>query len=188
MQDALVHANIAKAKAGDIDAFGELVEEFQSTVRGFIAMVGAPRDAVEDLAQETFLAAFKALGTFDETCPFWPWLRAIARNLVRRHLTNESRENRLDHHEVRRILMDREPAPATDQHEEKFRLRFLLDCLKGLPEHSMDLVKHKYYTGKNSQEIAEILHLSPEAVRMSLVRIRTKLRGCVERHAVLEES
>ena len=75
-----VQDRVSRAKSGDIQAFGDLVEEFQASLRGFLALLGTPRDSIEDLAQETFVSAFKALNRFSEDKPFGPWIRGIARN------------------------------------------------------------------------------------------------------------
>lgn len=48
--ESWVRANVERTLAGDVEGFGELVESFQSTWLGFIAMLGAPVDRIGDLA------------------------------------------------------------------------------------------------------------------------------------------
>jgi len=63
------------------------------------------------------------------------------------------------------------------QEDERAALR---QCLEKLPERSRLLVRTRYYLGANSVEIADRLGMTPTAVRRALVRLRQRLRACVE--------
>lgn len=65
------------AQAGDLDAFGELVQRNRRAVfRAALACVGSPAEA-DDVAQEAFVAAFRKLGTFRGDAQFRTWLLSI---------------------------------------------------------------------------------------------------------------
>lgn len=70
----------------DQNAFGELVRRYQSPVRGFLARL-ADGDAhlADDLAQETFVKAWRKIGTFRSDAKFSTWLFGIACNEWRMH-------------------------------------------------------------------------------------------------------
>jgi RNA polymerase sigma-70 factor (ECF subfamily) len=71
---------VAKAKAGDPDAFGQLVERNEAKVYGLcLKMLGSTEDA-EDCLQEVFIKAFKALPGFRQEAQFSTWLYRIAYN------------------------------------------------------------------------------------------------------------
>ena len=71
---------VRMAKAGDSDAFGELVVRHEAKIYGLcIKMLGNPEDA-EDCLQEVFMKAFEALPTFREEARFSTWLYRIAYN------------------------------------------------------------------------------------------------------------
>lgn len=71
-------ALVRMAQAGDVDAFGDLVERHRRSVfRAALAATGSPTDA-EDVAQEAFVAAFQKLDTFRGDASFKTWLLAIA--------------------------------------------------------------------------------------------------------------
>jgi RNA polymerase sigma-70 factor (ECF subfamily) len=74
-------ALVARTLAGDDDAFAALVRIHQATVYNIAYRLVGQRETAQDLAQETFLRAFKALDTFDLNRPFGPWLYRIATNL-----------------------------------------------------------------------------------------------------------
>ena len=70
----------SKAKRGDIDAFGELVERFKERAYMIaLGFVGNPDDAM-DLSQEAFVKAFKAMRTFKDGSDFYPWFYAVLSN------------------------------------------------------------------------------------------------------------
>jgi RNA polymerase sigma-70 factor (ECF subfamily) len=184
--ESWVQSRVERAQSGDLEAFGDLVESFQGPVRGFIAMLGAPADAVEDVAQETFLLAYRDLNRFERGKPFGPWLRGIARNLVRRHRTEATGTSRLKQEAVARLLAARDAEPDAGGFPDRFRKEHLLECLKLLPERSVALIRGKYADGRDSTAIARSMNVRPEAVRMALVRIRLKLRECIGRRMALE--
>lgn len=84
-------ALIALAKKGDAAAFGELVRAYQR--KAYTVAYGFVRnreDALE-LAQEAFARAFKAMGRFDASAPFYPWLYRILKNACLNHLKRRRR-------------------------------------------------------------------------------------------------
>ena len=71
--------------------FMEQVENEQSGLKGFIRMLGVRPESVDDIAQETFVVAYKKLTMFERGTNFGAWLRTIARNLVRNELRRQGR-------------------------------------------------------------------------------------------------
>ena len=77
---------VAKARAGDLDAFGALVTRHQHRLVSFVRLMTSSaqdRDAAEDVAQEAFLRAYRALGQFRGQSTFRTWLYQIATNVAR---------------------------------------------------------------------------------------------------------
>ena len=77
---------IKRSRKGDLKAFEQIVRCEQDAVRAFLAVRLARVDEAEDLAQETFIVAFRELKTFHLDRPLRPWLVGIAHNLLRNHL------------------------------------------------------------------------------------------------------
>src|SRR5687768_16781518 len=89
---------VARARAGDLDAFGALVTRHQHRLVNFVRLMmssAADRDAAEDVAQEAFLRAYRALGQFRGQSTFRTWLYQIATNVARTHSAR-----RRDRHEA----------------------------------------------------------------------------------------
>lgn len=79
---------VAQALSGDRAAFGTLVERYQDAVYRIVRRTSrVDADRAEDLAQETFLRAFRALARFRGECSFASWLFRIATNLTINRVT-----------------------------------------------------------------------------------------------------
>jgi len=74
---------IARYLAGDETAAGELVRRHTAALARFLAAQGAPQEELEDLTQDAFFKAFRALGSFRGGASFRTWLLAIGGNALR---------------------------------------------------------------------------------------------------------
>lgn len=73
---------VAAARRGQPDAYGELVRRHQAAVYNVAYRLVGERQQALDLAQETFVRAYRALGSFDGERPFGPWVNRIAANVA----------------------------------------------------------------------------------------------------------
>jgi RNA polymerase sigma-70 factor (ECF subfamily) len=73
-------AHLRAARAGSVDAFEQLFRAHWPRAYRAALLVVHDAAAAEDIAQEAFLAAIRALDTFDRRCPFGPWLHRIVVN------------------------------------------------------------------------------------------------------------
>ena len=132
----------------------------------------------DELTHETFVFAFQNLKDFKVRHSFRAWLRAIALNLVRRELQRFAREQknqtRLQQEQLNQLISESEKQHAADE------VAFLEECIAQLPESMARLVADRYRSGRSSEEIAVEWQRSPEWVRVTLMRVRRKLRECIE--------
>ncbi len=77
--------------AGDPQAFGTLVDRYQTRLLNFINRTIGDRERAEDLVQEVFIRVFRHLHRFDQTKKFSTWIYTIASNLAKNELRNRSR-------------------------------------------------------------------------------------------------
>jgi RNA polymerase sigma-70 factor (ECF subfamily) len=82
---------IARVRAGDVAAFRALVERYQRRVHRVIYRMVHHAEDAEDLAQQAFIAAFDALGSFDDARAFSSWIYRIGINLAKDHLKSAKR-------------------------------------------------------------------------------------------------
>ena len=173
-------------KSPDKRWFIEQVEQEQSALRGFIRMLGVRPESVDDLAQETFVIAYKKLAMFEQGTNFGAWLRTIARNLVRNEIRRQSRR-RILATEVAEFLLDRADEKAThpaaqvertEQH--KRQVAALRACLQKLPKRSRRIVQQRYFEDLSLGVIAGYENTNANNISQILFRLRSSLFSCLK--------
>src|SRR5258708_30625650 len=80
MPDSSDRALVLRVRGGDSDAFGDLVQRYQTSVYNVCFRLLGEAGAAEDQAQEAFIRAYQRLDQFDAERPFGPWVRRGAAN------------------------------------------------------------------------------------------------------------
>jgi RNA polymerase sigma-70 factor (ECF subfamily) len=175
---------LERARAGSADAFADLVRLHQAIVRAFLGRFVRDRDMAENLAQETFLAAYRTLGTYRGEAPLRQWLLGIARHQALMYLRGEGRrpaqsleslEGNLA--QTMALRLQSESGNLSGQEE---RVAALKSCMESLAPASREMVREFYFRGQNASEIARATGKKEGAVWMSLLRIRQALRHCIK--------
>ncbi len=173
---------VRRAQAGSADAFRELVRRHQAQVHAFLGRFIARLDVVEDLAQETFLKAYRHLRAYRGESSPRVWLLGIAKNEALMQLRSErsrrSREAASFDAALSGWLAERGEAGSVEDQERE--LRALEDCLRGLAPESAGMIDAFYYRGESAADLARRAGKREGAVRMTLLRIREALRQCVQ--------
>ncbi len=152
----------------DQNAFGELVRRYQSPVRAFLArMARGDSHLADDLAQETFLKAWKKLHTFRGGARLSTWLFGIAFNEFR-GMARKRKELALDDVEN----LPEEPAAAADPHL-RMDLTGALDLLNSNERAAVVLCCQN---GLSHEEAAEVLDCPLGTVKTNVLRGKEKLR------------
>jgi len=175
-----VDSIVEKVRAGDLDAFGEIVAAFQADVWRSAAPILADRTLTQDVVQQAFLAAYRNLDKYRAGTDFSAWVRTIARNLARNAAVKRARGD--SHLEAYRIELVDEHTPRQwreDMAED--RSAALRHCREALPPDSRRMLTSYYQEGLPIATIAKQLNRSIAAVRQSLWRIRMALRDCIEK-------
>lgn len=177
-------ALVARAKAGDGRAFGELVERYmRRAYYAALGFVGSPEDAM-DLSQEAFVRAYRARGRLDPTRPFYAWLYQILRRLcfnfvrdrrTRRRRTEQASGWLVDQAADRHSTMN--PARALQREEDRKRI---LAALATLPEREREVLVLKEWEGLRYREIAELVGIPIGTVMSRLYSARRRLAAAVE--------
>lgn len=183
------HDDLAAALAVDLDgAFERLVTTYQHRLYGFaLRLARSPRDA-EEIAQDAFVRAYRALATYpaDRVRALRPqaWLYQITLNVFR----NRTRASRL-----REVSLDGDAgAPARHAESERGerpevaveaaeRQRELADRLYALPEHFRVAVVLRHVEGLSYREIAELLDQPAGTVKAHVHRGTLLLREALQR-------
>ena len=168
-------ALVERVRNGDTSAFDALVNAYMRQAFQLAYRVVGHREDAEDLVQESFLAAYQYLDSYDATRPFGPWLMRILLN--RGANLRRSRARRETEPEVDAVS----PAPsALDESERAEAREMLTRALAGLSERQRMIVTLFDVDGMTSTEIGELLQLSPGTVRWHLHEARGTLRDALE--------
>ena len=177
---------VRAAKRGDLDAFDQLVQRNSGPILRIALHISRRREDAEEIAQETFLKAFKHLSSFQVRARFSTWLTRIAVNMafvkVRGFrpertvsISDDARDDELGSHPV-----DWRPNP--EQLYSRLELRNILrKVLESLPL-GYSTVFWLRIEGFSITETAEILGISEPAVKTRLLRARLQLRDGLSRY------
>ena len=159
-------------------------EELYRRYRGAVARLAGSfseldSDEADDVVQEAFVRAFRALGSLKDRERFAAWLFTIARNRARSYLSARSTHCKAAEESVReaRLLEDSVPA-ANEQMEKEAELRAVREVIDGLREGpEKETVRLFYLEGTlSAREIAQRMGVGKSAVTMRLERFRARVR------------
>lgn len=184
MTDDEITAVIRNVLAGNATGFSLLVREFGLPVRSFIhARVRNSADA-EDLAQESFIAAFRGLAKFDTNQSFEAWLIGIARHRVLGHFRSTERRHSANQ-KFREECLARIGDELHQIEEETGHdpLKRLMDCVEKLPERMRQVIRARL-RGEDGSETAALLDTTRGAIYMMQLRANSQLKDCMMKHAI----
>lgn len=160
---------------GSIKAFDELIRRYRGAITLTAEQIVKSRAIAEEVAQETFLAAFKALPSLDSPGAVGGWLRAIARNLALKTLRKERRCTATDDLELLVRTASSELAVVPDW-TCRIEQEVIFQALQRLPLDQQEVLYLAAYEDWSVARIAEYLSLTEATVRGRLYRARQGLR------------
>jgi len=167
---------VARARSGDQDAYETLVRNHeQAAFRVAFAILRSAPDA-EDVAQEAFVKAYRALARFRAGAPFRPWLLRIVGNEARNWLRASGRRT---FHERRATMLEpvRTSAAADDALFERDERSRVLAAVDALPEGERVAIVARYFIGLTDAEAAAALGVARGTVKMRAWRGLRKLQA-----------
>lgn len=189
-QETADHRLVQRVLEGDNSAFELLIRRHQAQVfRTVVAMVGDAA-TTSDLMQQVFIKAFDQLDRFerptasdDDHDPrdrsFGPWVRTIARNLVRDDLRRREREERYLARYRREFFAEDEDPASSERRAERLK-HALAECRQRLAPAAAEVIRLRYEVGMDVAAIAATVGRSLGATKQLLFRTREALRQCVE--------
>jgi RNA polymerase sigma-70 factor (ECF subfamily) len=172
------------ALAGSEEAFRQLVLRYERPLFSLVLRMVRDPSLAEDLSQEAFVRAFRALASFDRSRKFSSWLFKIAHNLTidqlrRRSLDTESLETPLGSEGDERTLESRladDSALAPDRALESGDLGAALErAVSALRAEYREVILLRFVEGLAYQEIAEVMGLPLGTVKTNIHRARKEL-------------
>jgi len=182
---------IRRARAGDQEAFAELVQAHADRVYGALRRFGLDPSEADEVGQEVFLRAWRGLGRFEERARLSTWLYRIAFNEAQRRLARrppppvEATPEREDPIAALPESAQLGPEAQTLDHELERTLEW---ALTQLPPDWRAAVVLRDVEGLSTPEAAEIAAVGQAAFKSRLHRGRMQLRTLLEPYLGLEES
>jgi RNA polymerase sigma factor (sigma-70 family) len=162
---------IAMARSGNPGAFEAIVDRYQGRLLGFCRqMLGSTEDA-EDVLQEVFVNAYKAMLADEREINLRPWLYRIARNRCLNHL----RKPTADAQESMDMVPEVEAASTAEKVHNREEFRQLLTDVKKLPETQRSALLLREMDSLSYEEIAAAMDTTVPSVKSLLVRARISL-------------
>ncbi len=167
---------------GDGNAFRGLVEAYQSRIYNIIYGMVHNRDDAQELAQDTFIKAYKKLDTFKLGTKFYTWLCRIAVNTTIDFLRKHKNKQTLSFEEgigvqdgasVSDLHYESNPEKAAMQAETKQKI---INAVDSLPEDQKQILILKEIDGLSYKEIAEVLNIPQGTVMSRLYYARKRLQ------------
>lgn len=184
---------VARCRAGDQDAYRQLVQRYQRKVYGVaFGMLHNAEDAM-DVTQEAFIRVHRYLDRFKGTSSFFTWLYRITVNLCIDHLRKESKAQTVDYDDAishadqeadlqRPWSLDTNPANAMDRKE----LREVIEkALKSLSPNHRAVILMREVEGLSYKEMARAMKCSKGTIMSRLFHARRRMQAAVGE--VLEE-
>jgi RNA polymerase sigma-70 factor, ECF subfamily len=174
---------LERIRNGATDDFAEIVRRHQARV--FAVLHRYERDAqrLEDLAQETFVKAWRALEQFDGRAPFEHWLSRIAVRVALDHLRKRQRvRNEVGFDELGEDTLGWLQTDDGGRELEAGAARELLDlAMRDLAPADRLVITLQEIEGRSVKEIAALMGISGVAVRVRALRARVKLKRALEK-------
>jgi len=183
--DALVqddeHDIIKRCQDGDSDSYAVIVDRYQTLAYTVACRMLGDAETANDIAQESFLAAYEGLRHFRFGSKFSSWLTSIVLNKCRDHLRSRRPTVGIDEIAEIRETRRRNPEQEASAGESADALQKALD---GLPTDYREVLILKHIEELDYKSISEILGVSVAALKVRAHRGRELLRALLERSGV----
>ncbi len=174
---------VQRAKREEKEAFEELIRRHQQRVFAVAGGILRRREDVEDIAQQVFVKAYFALKRFDQRAAFSTWLYKITVNecwdlLRKKKVRPLVYESDLSEEQARQVISSAEKKSGGPAVSERLEARQRVErLLEGLEDRDRLMLILKEVEGFSIEEIAEVLDLNANTVKVRLFRARRRVVG-----------
>lgn len=166
---------LERAKRGDVDAFGEIVTRYQALAQRTAYVITRDADVAQDVTQEAFVKAYRALGRFRPGAPLRPWLLRIVANEAINRAKASSRHPTLDLAAAEARAADPAASPEA-QALAMERREMVVRAVNDLKEDDRLVIAYRYFFDLTEVEMAEVLGVPRGTVKSRLSRAMSRLR------------
>jgi len=182
---------VEKAQRGDKKAFGMLVEKYQRRLNRLLSRMVRDQSEIEDIVQDSFIKAYRAINNFRGDSAFYTWLYRIGINTAKNHLVKlGKRPKAMNEVEIEEIE-NFEDAPDLRSHEtpessmmSREIVASVNQTIEALPNELKEAISLREMDGLSYEEIADLMNCPIGTVRSRIFRAREviaeKLKPLIE--------
>ena len=174
---------ISKVLSGNQQAYAELVNRYQSYVFTLSLRFTKNREDAEEVSQDIFIKAYRALADFKGTSKFSTWLYTIVNNTCITFLRKKRLQTHsLDNEGMFEVADSQDSGLRANLVEQKSRVAMVNEAIKMLNTDDGEVITLFYKSEQSLEEIAQILGIETNAAKVRLHRARTRLKEKMEKH------
>jgi len=182
---------VEKAQRGDKRAFGILVEKYHKKLTRLLSRMVRDQSEIEDIVQDSFVKAYRAINNFRGDSAFYTWLYRIGINTAKNHLVSLGRRpkamNEVEIEDVENFE-DGDELRSIETPENTMTTKEIVttvnDTIEGLPDELKEAISLREMDGLSYEEIAELMQCPIGTVRSRIFRAREaiaeKLKPLIE--------
>ena len=173
--------NIEQVLAGKINAFSSIVDRHKDKAFNLAFRICGNREEAEEIAQDSFLKAYRSLNTFKMKSTFATWLYRIVYNTSISYVRTKKKGV---------LSLEDFPADATDfignniteeESDNEYRSTLVNFALQKINEDERALISLFYYEDMSVEEIADVTGISKSNIKVKLFRARQKMLEIIEK-------
>ena len=182
---------VEKAQRGDKRAFGILVEKYHKKLTRLLSRMVRDQSEIEDIVQDSFVKAYRAINNFRGDSAFYTWLYRIGINTAKNHLVSLGRRpkamNEVEIEDVENFE-DGDELRSIETPENTMMTKEIVvtvnDTIEGLPDELKEAISLREMDGLSYEEISELMQCPIGTVRSRIFRAREaiaeKLKPLIE--------
>ena len=172
---------IDQVLSGNANGFSFLIDHHKNSVYNLVLRICGNHEEAEEIAQDTFLKAFRSLGNFKMKSAFSTWLYRIAYNTAISHVRIKKKDT---------LSLEDFPADAVDfistgsteeESEKEYRNSLINFALQKINAEERGLISLYYYEEMTIEEISDATGITKSNVKVRLFRIRQKMMEIIEK-------
>ena len=174
---------ISKVLSGDTQAYAVLVNRYQNYVFTLAMRMVKTREDAEEVAQDIFIKAYRALADFRGASKFSTWLYTIVNTTCITFLRKKRLEvHSLDNENVFEAADNQDSGFRANQIEQKSKLAMVNQAIGLLGPDDAQVITLFYKAEQSLEEIAQVLGVETNTAKVRLHRARTRLKEKMEKH------
>lgn len=174
---------ISSVLKGNPQAYAELVQRYQNYVFTIVLRYIKGREDAEEVAQDIFVKAYRSLSDFKGASKFSTWLYTITTTTCITFLRKKRLEvHSLDNEKIFEVAENQDSGMNANQIEQKSRVNMVNHAIAMLSGDDAEVITLFYKGEQSLEEIAQVLGIETNAVKVRLHRARTRLKEKMQKH------